>query len=129
MIAREMRLMPPLNKQVCMFVSGVANSLCTRQEEFDRERHLLNETMASIDEEVCLVYFSTLARDISKLQIPYFEHKLAMENIIATHPNHLILRVGQVVGMSPNRAQLLNFYSIKFPRKNILFFGKVSLAI
>lgn len=92
------------------FASGVSNSLETRDSEFERELSLLTESIHN-HKNLRLVYFSTLSvNDQSKQNSPYVLHKLKMENFIRENTrDHLILRIGNIVGRGGNPNTLFNF--------------------
>ena len=47
---------------------------------------------------------------------PYVQHKLAMEQMVRTHPHYLILRLPQVAGKTPNPHTLLNYLYARISR-------------
>ena len=96
------------DRALTVFASGVANSRETRQAEFERERDLLQHTLQAAP---VLVYFSTCSvHDPELSQSPYVQHKLAMEQIVqGAGPQHAIVRLPQVVGLSANPHTLTNY--------------------
>ncbi|MBB6371664.1 NAD(P)-dependent oxidoreductase [Chryseobacterium shigense] len=92
------------------FASGVSNSLETKNSEFEREFSLVKNTLEKYSESK-FIYFSTLSvNDQSKQDSPYILHKLQMENYIKENSgNHLILRVGNIVGKGGNPNTLFNY--------------------
>jgi len=95
---------------VCIYAAGVSNSSCSDVHEFARERLRL---AAALDQARLLdafVYFGTCSvGDPEAQHTPYVQHKLAMEQLAATHPRYLILRLPQVAGITPNPHTLLNY--------------------
>jgi nucleoside-diphosphate-sugar epimerase len=90
------------NSQTTFFCSGVSNSTIEQKSEFMREEKLL----LSMPKESLLVYTSTLS--IYFNSNPYQIHKLKMEELIKDKfKNHLILRVGNLVGKNQKQWQLL----------------------
>jgi nucleoside-diphosphate-sugar epimerase len=47
---------------------------------------------------------------------PYVQHKLAMEQLVRTHPQFLILRLPQVAGSTPSPHKLLNYLYARISR-------------
>jgi nucleoside-diphosphate-sugar epimerase len=63
------------------------------------------------------VYFGTCSvGDPEAQHTPYVQHKLAMEQLAATHPRYLILRLPQVVGITPNPHTLSNYFYTRIAR-------------
>lgn len=95
---------------VCIYAAGVSNSGCSDEHEFERERLRLSAALEQAQHADAFVYFSTCSiGDPEALGTPYVLHKLAMERLVAVHPRHLILRLPQVAGKTPNPHTLLNF--------------------
>lgn len=94
-----------------IFASGVSNSTLNDPDSFEREMHLLKETIQS-QPKAQLVYFSTCSiYDPAMKQSPYVLHKLAIEKMIQeTHPNHIIFRVSNPIGKTDNRHTILNYF-------------------
>ncbi|MGB0975239.1 MAG: NAD-dependent epimerase/dehydratase family protein [Flavobacteriaceae bacterium] len=95
---------------VLIFASGVSNSTETNASEFEREKQLLQQTIADYPQHK-IVYFSTASViDDSVKHRPYVAHKLAMERLIATTAQtYLIARVSNVVGPHGNATNIMNF--------------------
>ncbi|WP_294199948.1 hypothetical protein [uncultured Chryseobacterium sp.] len=108
LIARSLQSMD--TDDYLFFASGVSNSLETRISEFEREFSLLKNSMEK-HPECRLVYFSTLSvNDQSKQHSYYVLHKLKLEEYIRNNTsNHLILRIGNIVGNGGNPNTLFNF--------------------
>lgn len=85
------------------FVSGVSNSRCLDESEYNREIRLLLEQ----DSRAHIVYFSSLAVMWSDTR--YFQHKRYMETLIReTFPTWTIVRLGNIdFGINPNT--LINY--------------------
>jgi nucleoside-diphosphate-sugar epimerase len=118
MLARAFSPMA-LEKQgaVCIYAAGVSNSSCTNKMEFDRERKRLSLALAQAANADPFVYFGTCSvADPEVQQTPYVQHKLAMERLVEAHPRHLIFRLPQVAGRTPNPHTLLNFLYARIAR-------------
>ena len=97
-------------EDVCIYAAGVSNSGCTNAHEFARERQRLADALQQAKHADAFVYFGTCSvADQEAQNTPYVQHKLAMEQLASTHPRHLILRLPQVVGKTPNPHTLMNF--------------------
>lgn len=102
---------------VCIYAAGVSNSSCTDVQEFERERQLLSEALVKAKHVGVFVYFGTCSvADPEARNSPYVQHKLAMEQLVVAHPRHLILRLPQVAGKTPNPHTLLNFLYARVSR-------------
>ena len=102
---------------VCIYAAGVSNSSCTNSSEFVRERQRLIAALQTADSVSAFVYFGTCSvEDSEALRTQYVQHKLAMEQLVAKHPNHMILRLPQLAGNSPNPHTLLNFLYARIAR-------------
>lgn len=91
-----------------IFASGVANSAEADLMVFARERDML---IPLLGDDRRLVYFGSCGSaspgDVG--DTPYMRHKRAMEALVADAPNGLVLRLPQVVGVTPNPNTLTNF--------------------
>ena len=96
------------DSDVIVFGSGVSNSLETMRSEFDRETALLTDWLGR--EASRFIYFSScgVAADDAELT-PYMRHKQAMESLVLSASNGLVLRLPQVVGSTTNHHTLTNF--------------------
>lgn len=104
-------------EDVCIYAAGASNSSCTDVREFARERQRLEDAIWKAMHVDVFVYFSTCSvADHELLSTPYVQHKLAMEQMVCTHPRHLILRLPQVAGKTPNPHTLLNFLYVRISR-------------
>jgi nucleoside-diphosphate-sugar epimerase len=102
---------------VCIYAAGVSNSSCLDVQEFERERRLLLKTLTQAKHVGVFVYFGTCSVDDPEARkTPYVQHKLAMEQLVVTHPRHLIFRFPQVAGKTPNPHTLLNFLYARISR-------------
>lgn len=91
-----------------LFASGVSNSHESQPEAFQREADLLSSHLERCSG--AFIYFSTCSiSDPDRAASFYAKHKLAMERRVAQHPEHLILRLPQVVGRTSNPNTLTNF--------------------
>jgi nucleoside-diphosphate-sugar epimerase len=110
----------PLYQQradVCIYAAGVSNSNCTDTREFQRERARLNGALQDWARAGAFVYFGTCSSDDAEVRnASYVQHKLAMEQLVASHPKHLILRLPQLAGVTPNPHTLLNFLYARIAR-------------
>ena len=104
-------------EDVCIYAAGVSNSSCTDAHEFARERQRLMDALRQAMHVDAFVYFGTCSvYDPDARNTPYVQHKLAMEKIVCEHPQHLILRLPQVAGKTPNPHTLLNFLYARIAR-------------
>ncbi len=110
LLARAFAQQYATTDSVCLYAAGVSNSSCTDAAEFLRERHRLSEALQRYAAVNAFVYFSTCSvADAEAMHTAYVQHKLAMEQLVAAHPHYLIVRLPQVVGITPNPHTLLNF--------------------
>lgn len=93
--------------RVLIFASGVSNSSTATEADYARERNLLLQQTGTTAR---LVYFSTCSLFDPALQKSgYIRHKLQMEELVRSRfPDHLILRLPNVVGHTPNPHTLTN---------------------
>ncbi len=104
-------------EDVCIYAAGVSNSGCSDANEFTRERQRLADALQQAKHVDVFVYFGTCSvADQDARNTPYVRHKLAMEQLAATHPRCLILRLPQVAGKTPNPHTLLNFLYARIAR-------------
>lgn len=101
----------------CFYAAGVSNSGCCDEREFLRERSRLAAAMAACPASTRLVYFSTCSiGDCSLQDSEYVKHKRQMEKRVRERANHLILRLPQVAGATPNPHTLLNYLQARIAR-------------
>jgi len=94
--------------------------------EFARERRRLEEALQVAMSVDAFVYFGTCSiADPDAINTLYVQHKLAMEQMVRAHPRHMILRLSQVAGRTPNPHTLLNFLYARISRSEAfdLWFG------
>jgi nucleoside-diphosphate-sugar epimerase len=110
MIAKRFSSYGP-NDQWLVFASGVSHSLSVSEEEFERERELLQSAIEQHPSKT-IVYFSTCSiYDPSLHHSAYVLHKLKMEELIrAKARGYLIFRVSNPVGKTNNHHTVLNYF-------------------
>lgn len=93
----------PHRDDLLFFASGVSNSQCTDQKQYDREVRLL----LSQDDRAHIVYFSSLA--IFYADTHYTQHKRYMETLIRENfPRWTVMRLGNITwGNNPHT--LINY--------------------
>jgi nucleoside-diphosphate-sugar epimerase len=98
------------NNDLLFFCSGVSNSTCREQSEFNRERNLLLSHINDHPEKT-LIYFSTCSiEDPTMAGSMYRQHKLEMEELIAAScKSYYVFRLSNVVGYTSNPVTILNF--------------------
>jgi len=95
---------------VCIYAAGVSNSSCVDATEFERDRVRLEKAIAELPPSMQIVYFSTCSvHDPWSQSKAYTRHKVEMENLVRTHTNHLVVRLPQIAGSTPNPHTLLNY--------------------
>lgn len=99
-----------LNDDICIFASGVSDSSCIYEKQFNREKKLLIDTLKNNSNKK-FVYFSSCA--LSAENYPkneYYEHKINMEDIIKKYSNkYYIFRLPQLFGDLILHKTLINF--------------------
>lgn len=84
----------PFRDDVIFFASGVSNSQCSDEHDFNREKRLLSAYYDPLDTR-SLFYFSSIAVNFSNT--PYAKHKREMEEMIRKYwTNYCILRIGNI---------------------------------
>ncbi|MBL7766755.1 MAG: hypothetical protein JNJ58_11715 [Chitinophagaceae bacterium] len=98
------------DKDVLLFCSGVSNSTCTSESEFEREKILLKENLY-LHQDKHFIYFSTCSiYDPTLRGQAYVNHKLMMEGIIQEkHPRYSIFRLSNLAGQTSNQFTILNY--------------------
>lgn len=93
-----------------IFASGVSNSECKDNVEFEREKKLLLKTLKSYSNNQ-FVYFSSCALSVNEYDFnEYYLHKLDMENLIKKYSNnYYIIRIPQLFGDFKLHKTLINF--------------------
>jgi nucleoside-diphosphate-sugar epimerase len=95
---------------VLVHAAGVSNSRCADIAAFERERAAVSRSIEAGRACDRLLYFSTCSIDDPvDGDTPYVRHKLAMEALVSQHAGHVIVRLPQVVGATPNPHTLVNF--------------------
>ncbi|SFP93753.1 NAD-dependent epimerase/dehydratase family protein [Parafilimonas terrae] len=99
------------DKGKIIFASGVSNSGNLKEENFQRELKLLNETIDTNPGKQ-IVYFSTCSiYDDDLKSSPYVLHKISAENLIKRKAEKfLICRISNIAGISNNPYTLLNYF-------------------
>ena len=97
-------------QNIVIFASGVSDSQEVREDEFEREKNLLLNTI-KMHGASTFVYFSTCSmHDPMAADTAYVKHKLAMEEIIKELcANYYIFRISQIVGWTKNNKTLTHF--------------------
>jgi len=102
---------------VLVYAAGVSNSGCIDDREFAREEASFERSVAQIGVRATVVYFGTCsAEDPAARATPYVRHKLRMEARVREQPQHLVVRLPQVVGRTPNPHTLLNYLHARIAR-------------
>ncbi len=112
LIAKSLKKSLCDNDDILIFASGVSNSSETAHISFDRERLLLEESLeVSNKNQMLFIYFSSCALiDSQHLEIPYYEHKYEMEQLIKKQAeNFIIFRLPQLIGKNENKHTLINY--------------------
>lgn len=97
------------HSNLCIFASGVSNSLETNKIQFDKEFNLLKETILENSNKK-IIYFSTISIE-TKSPTPYTKHKLKLEQYIKQNCNdYLILRLPNIVSYNQSKYQLIGYF-------------------
>jgi len=101
----------------CIYAAGVSNSGCTDASEFARDEDRLRAAMATLAPSTQLLYFSTCSvGDPSLAGSQYVVHKRKLEEIVRARSPHLVIRLPQVAGVTPNPHTLLNHLYARISR-------------
>lgn len=104
-------------KDSVLYAAGVSNSRCVDPKEYTRDASRLELALREHAGTNLFVYFSTCSIcDPESIDTPYVQHKLAMENLVCRLPGHLIVRLPQVAGRTPNPHTLLNYLYARIAR-------------
>lgn len=104
-------------ENVCFHAAGVSNSSCRDPREFARDRERLLQSMERLPADGLLVYFSTCSlEDPAAQDNAYTAHKRALEYLVRGRGGHLILRLPQVAGRTPNPHTILNYLHARIVR-------------
>jgi nucleoside-diphosphate-sugar epimerase len=99
MIARAFQSVGYESSSITIFASGVSDSQCTDISQFDRERDMLENSLSSTNVCNVFIYFGTCSvNDPERLNSPYVQHKLTMENLVVKHQGGIVVRLPQVAG-------------------------------
>lgn len=110
LIARAFSPYFETSSTACVYAAGISNSACSDQREFEREFVRLTAALDQHGSADLFLYFGTCSvTDPLAHSSSYVQHKIKMEQIVATHSRYLILRLPQVAGKTPNPHTLLNF--------------------
>ena len=102
---------------VWIYAAGVSNSSCSDETEYERERERLTKALADGAAADAFVYFSTCSiGDPTAANSFYVRHKIRMEALVATHRRHVIVRLPQIAGATPNPHTLLNYLFARVSR-------------
>ena len=95
---------------VVYFASGVSDSTCKDEREFDKEKELLT-AMLSNHKDKTFIYFSSCAISVPGYpKNAYYRHKEKMEEIIRSNTeNYYIFRLPQLFGKLKKHKTLINF--------------------
>jgi nucleoside-diphosphate-sugar epimerase len=117
LIARAFAAHQEALANTCVYAAGVSNSSCTDAREFERERQRLLAAMADSPGGNLFLYFSTCSIDDPAAQgSAYVLHKRAMEALVAQRTRHVIFRLPQLAGATPNPHTLLNYLYARIVR-------------
>lgn len=100
-----------------VYAAGVSNSRCVDSREFAREASRLARAIGEHGDANAFIYFSTCSIcDPESIDTPYVQHKLRMEALVGALAGHLIVRLPQVAGRTPNPHTLLNYLYARIVR-------------
>lgn len=99
------------NDKVLVYASGVSDSKCEDNKEYNRERDLLEDTINS-NHSKHIIYISTCSIYNPAVQsTAYVKHKLKMEGIVKElAKNYNVFRVSNLVGETRNSKTVFNFF-------------------
>jgi nucleoside-diphosphate-sugar epimerase len=117
LIARAFARQGQVLSGVCVYAAGVSNSSCADLREFERERLRLLAALAGSPADRVFLYFSTCSiGDPAAQGSQYVLHKIAMEHLVRNRIRHVILRLPQLAGATPNPHTLLNYLYARIAR-------------
>jgi len=95
-------------KDCIIFASGVSDSNCDDDKEYEREVNLVKETIEN-NIGFKFIYFSSVLSDISNTK--YYKHKKYIEELIKleTLDDYLIFKIPQIIGFGGNKNTLFNY--------------------
>jgi dTDP-4-dehydrorhamnose reductase len=107
--------------EICLYAAGVSNSQCNDDAQYMRDKNMLDENIARLKKNELLVYVSTCSISTSNFgsSSRYIEHKIEMENTIASYGKYLILRLPQIASFSDNPFTLLNYFKNKINNEEV----------
>lgn len=94
---------------LAIFASGVSNSLEHRASAFERERHALQALQAQGQHRRLLYFGSCGLLETGHPLSPYMQHKQDMEALVLSRAGGVVIRLPQVVGVTPNPHTLTNY--------------------
>jgi dolichol-phosphate mannosyltransferase len=99
-----------LQSRYFIFVGNIHDSAATSSDCIAAEEDALKAVLAGLTDTQTLVYFSSCSiDDIMEESSPYVMHKKRAEQLIrASVPNHLIIRLPQVIGLMDTEGGLVN---------------------
>ena len=117
LIAKTFAAHAGARERICFHAAGVSNSSCRDPREFERDRVRLRTSVENIGAGALFVYFSTCSvEDPAARDNPYTRHKREMEEFVRERDGHLILRLPQVAGRTPNPHTILNYLHARIVR-------------
>jgi nucleoside-diphosphate-sugar epimerase len=106
---------PPADTVV--YAAGVSNSSCRDAREFAREQERLSAALSDAATGHRFVYFSTCSVEDPEARASFYvTHKRAMEELVTQRARHLVLRLPQLAGDTPNPHTLLNYLYARIAR-------------
>lgn len=86
------------------FASGVSDSQCKDEREFEREKDLFEDKFIYNNR---VIYFSTLS--IFDKDTPYTKHKRRMEDLVKEYKHYCIIRIGNIA-WGNNPKTIINYF-------------------
>ena len=97
-----------IKEDIIIYASGVSDSVTSTEDDFLREKTLLEDTIMKHPNKT-IVYFSSCDVD-NNINTKYYLHKYNMEKIVSLKSNnYYIFRLPQVIGYGGNDNTLINF--------------------
>jgi len=99
------------HQDIVVFASGVSNSSCQEEREFQREETLLLSTLEKHKDKK-FIYFSSCALSADAYELnEYYRHKQRMENLIKQYSNnYYIFRIPQLFGDLKKHKTIINYF-------------------
>lgn len=109
-----------LKKDVCIYASGVSNSVSSTISQYKKEIIKLKHFKKKMEKKNIIIYFSTCSiYDPFRKNKSYIKHKLFMERMLKKEfKRFIIIRLPEVVGKSSNKYTLVNFLSDKIKKSD-----------